>query len=70
MVNLGAYATEIIRAGIDNIHPARSRPATALAMTKLQMFRYVVLMPALAQGLAGADQPVRAAHARPPRSAR
>ena len=49
MVNLGAYATEIIRAGIDNIHPSQIEAGASLAMTRLQVFRHVVLMPALAR---------------------
>ena len=49
MLNLGAYATEIIRAGIDNIHPSQLEAGASLAMTRLQVFRYVVLMPALAR---------------------
>ena len=49
MVNLGAYASEIIRAGIDNIHPSQLEAGASLAMTKLQVFRHVVLMPALAR---------------------
>lgn len=49
MVNLGAYASEIIRAGIDNIHPAQIEAGASLAMTRLQIFRYVILMPALAK---------------------
>ncbi len=49
MLNLGAYATEIIRAGIDNIHPSQLEAGASLALTRLQVFRYVVLMPALAR---------------------
>ncbi len=49
MLNLGAYATEIIRAGIDNIHPSQIEAGASLALTRLQVFRYVVLMPALAR---------------------
>ena len=49
ILNLGAYATEIIRAGIDNIHPSQLEAGASLAMTRLQVFRYVVLMPALAR---------------------
>ncbi len=48
-LNLGAYATEIIRAGIDNIHPSQIEAGASLAMTRLQVFRHVVLMPALAR---------------------
>ena len=49
MVNLGAYASEIIRAGIDNIHPSQLEAGASLAMTRLQVFRHVVLLPALAR---------------------
>lgn len=49
MLNLGAYATEIIRAGIDNIHPSQIEAGASLALTRLQVFRHVVLMPALAR---------------------
>ncbi len=48
-VNLGAYASEIIRAGIDNIHPSQLEAGASLALTPLQVFRHVVLMPALAR---------------------
>ena len=48
-LNLGAYATEIIRAGVDSIHPSQIEAASSLAMTKLQIFRHVILMPALAR---------------------
>jgi polar amino acid transport system permease protein len=48
-LNLGAYATEIIRAGIESIHPSQLEAGSSLAMTRLQVFRYVVLMPALAR---------------------
>ncbi len=48
-LNLGAYATEIIRAGIDSVHPSQIEAGASLAMTRLQVFRHVVLMPALAR---------------------
>ncbi len=48
-LNLGAYATEIIRAGVDSIHPSQIEAAASLAMTKLQVFRHVILLPALAR---------------------
>ncbi len=48
-LNLGAYATEIIRAGIEAVHPSQVEAGASLAMTRLQVFRYVVLMPALAR---------------------
>ena len=48
-LNLGAYATEIIRAGVDSIHPSQIEAASSLAMTRLQVFRHVILLPALAR---------------------
>lgn len=46
-VNLGAYSTEIVRAGIMAIHPAQIEAAQALAMNRWQVIRHVVLTPAL-----------------------
>lgn len=46
-VNLGAYSTEIVRAGMMAIHPSQTEAAQALAMTKWQTIRHVVLTPAL-----------------------
>ncbi|WP_249931296.1 amino acid ABC transporter permease [Ramlibacter sp. 2FC] len=45
-VNLGAYATEIIRAGVQSIHRTQIEAAAALAMTRWQTIRHVVLVPA------------------------
>lgn len=45
-INLGAYSTEIIRAGVQAIHPSQLEAAMALAMTRWQMIRHVVLLPA------------------------
>jgi polar amino acid transport system permease protein len=47
VVNLGAYSTEIIRAGIQAIPRGQLEAAAALAMTRFETFRYVVLVPAL-----------------------
>jgi polar amino acid transport system permease protein len=46
-VNLGAYSTEIVRAGIMAIHPSQIEAAQALAMNRWQVIRHVVLTPAL-----------------------
>ncbi len=46
-VNLGAYATEIVRAGIEAIHKSQVEAGLSLGMSHLQVFRYVVLFPAL-----------------------
>ncbi|MBB5419959.1 amino acid ABC transporter permease [Paraburkholderia sp. JPY303] len=47
-VNLGAYATEIVRAGIDSISRGQVQAAQALGLQGRQVFRYVVLPQALA----------------------
>ncbi len=48
-LNLGAYASEIIRAGVDSIHKSQLEAGESLAMTRLQVFRHVVLVPAFAR---------------------
>jgi polar amino acid transport system permease protein len=47
VVNLGAYSTEIIRAGIQATPRGVIEAGASLAMTPLQVFRYVILKPAL-----------------------
>ncbi|TCT01039.1 amino acid ABC transporter permease [Aquabacter spiritensis] len=47
VVNLGAYAAEIIRAGIEATPRGQFEAGASLAMTRLQIFRNVVLVPAL-----------------------
>ena len=47
IVNLGAYSTEIIRAGILAIPQGQIEAAQSLAMNRVQIFRYVVILPAL-----------------------
>ena len=49
VINLGAYSTEIIRAGIQAIPKGQLEAASALAMSRFETFRYVVLQPALAK---------------------
>ena len=49
VVNLGAYATEIVRAGLDAAPSGQYEAAKALGLNRLQMFRLVVLPPALAK---------------------
>jgi polar amino acid transport system permease protein len=46
-LNLGAYAAEIVRAGIDNTPRGQLEAARSLAMTERQLFLRVVLPPAL-----------------------
>jgi polar amino acid transport system permease protein len=45
--NLGAYSTEIIRAGIEAVSRGQLEAGASLAMSRLQVFRHVVLRPAL-----------------------
>lgn len=47
VINLGAYSTEIIRAGIQAIPRGQLEAAAALAMTRSEAFRHVILIPAL-----------------------
>lgn len=49
VINLGAYSTEIIRAGIQAIPGGQLEAAAALAMNRIESFRHVVLRPALAK---------------------
>lgn len=46
-VNLGAYATEIVRAGIEAIHKSQIEAGLSLGLSRLQVFRHVILFPAL-----------------------
>lgn len=46
-LNLGAYSTEIIRAGLASIPRTQIEAGMALALSRLQVVRYIVLIPAL-----------------------
>ena len=46
-INLGAYATEIVRAGVEAIHKGQIEAGVSLGLSYLQVFRYVILKPAL-----------------------
>lgn len=46
-INLGAYTSEIFRAGIDSIHRSQIEAGHALALTRLQIFRHIILKPAI-----------------------
>lgn len=47
VINLGAYSTEIIRAGIQATPRGQIEAGESLAMTRAEIFRHVVLKPAL-----------------------
>ena len=47
VVNLGAYSCEIVRAGIQATPRGQFEAGASLAMTRFEVFRHVVLIPAL-----------------------
>jgi polar amino acid transport system permease protein len=47
VINLGAYATEIVRAGIESISHGQIEAGRALGLRSLQIFRLIVLPPTL-----------------------
>jgi polar amino acid transport system permease protein len=47
-INLGAYATEIVRAGVQSVRRSQIEAGVSLGLSRLQTFRHVVLVPALA----------------------
>jgi polar amino acid transport system permease protein len=46
-VNIAAYMTEVIRAGLESIHRSQVEAAESLGLTRLQVIFYIVLPPAL-----------------------
>src|SRR5690606_27935511 len=47
VINVGAYGTEIIRAGIESIPRGQIEAGRALSLSPVQILRYVILKPAL-----------------------
>jgi len=47
VVNLGGYATEIVRAGIESIHPGQIEAGLSLGLNRWRIYRHVVIVPAL-----------------------
>ena len=47
VVNLGAYATEIVRAGIEAVPAGQIEAGRALGLRPRHIFRFVILVPAL-----------------------
>ena len=47
VINLGAYTTEIVRAGLEAVPRSQVEAGASLGLSGLQVFRYVVLFPAL-----------------------
>lgn len=48
-LNLGAYATEIFRAGFESIKKPQIEAGMSLGLSRLQVMRHVVLVPAVAK---------------------
>src|SRR3546814_17794525 len=46
-INLGAYATEIVRAGLQAVPRSQVEAGHSLGLSGVQVFRHIVLMPAL-----------------------
>lgn len=46
-INVGAYTAEIMRAGIDSIPAAQIEAAEGLALSRLQLYWHIVLLPAV-----------------------
>ncbi len=47
VVNVGAYTAEIVRAGMDAVHKGQIEAAEALGLSRLQIYRDIILMPAI-----------------------
>ncbi|GAC1424967.1 MAG: amino acid ABC transporter permease [Burkholderiaceae bacterium] len=47
VINIGAYTTEIVRAGIQSIDRSQIEAAECLAMSKAQIFFHIVFLPAV-----------------------
>jgi len=47
VINVGAYTTEIVRAGINSIHPGQLEAAECLGLSRLQVLTRIVLPPAI-----------------------
>ncbi len=64
VVNLGAYSTEIVRAGIQVTPKGQWEAGRVLGLSRTQTFVRVVLPPGAAADLPGAGQPVHHRDAR------
>jgi altronate dehydratase/ABC-type amino acid transport system permease subunit len=47
VINVGAYTTEIMRAGIESIHKGQIEAAECLALSRAQIYWHVILRPAM-----------------------
>lgn len=47
VINVGAYSTEIVRAGIEAVHPSQIEAAESLGLSTFQIYTDIILRPAL-----------------------
>ena len=47
VINVAAYSCEIMRAGMDSVHPGQIEAAECLGLSKRQVYWHVVLLPAM-----------------------
>ena len=47
VINVGAYTAEIVRAGMDTIHPGQIEAAESLGLSRVQIYWDVILRPSL-----------------------
>ena len=47
VINLGAYATEIVRAGVQSVPVGQIEAGIAMGLSRLQVYRLIVLFPAI-----------------------
>jgi polar amino acid transport system permease protein len=47
VLNVAAYVTEILRAGIESVPKGQTEAGKALGLSQMQVFRYIVLKPAM-----------------------
>lgn len=47
VINVSAYTCEIVRAGLESIHPSQLEAAECLGLSRFQIYRHIVVMPAI-----------------------
>jgi polar amino acid transport system permease protein len=47
VINVGAYTAEIVRAGMEAVHPSQIEAAEALGLSRFQIYRDIILMPSI-----------------------
>ncbi|MBZ3695958.1 amino acid ABC transporter permease [Phyllobacterium calauticae] len=47
VINVGAYTAEIVRAGMEAVHPGQIEAAEALGLSRFQIYRDIILMPSI-----------------------